>query len=326
MIQFEDLEDTGEEYIKFELGAEAPRPGLTSRPSEVFRCIRVFRAGRHPHETLGCMHRTPGTRPSTASSPPSGRSRSGTSPRSSRRDRPIRRAVDLGCGPGELTAALADQLAIADMTGVDSSPAMLADAAEPRPARAAVRGGRHRPLDVDGRPRPRLQQRRPAVGARPPGRGRPLVGGLAPGRPARRADPGQRRPPVAPHRRRGRGHRAVPRRRWAATPPPDTVAATVLDPVQYAILLDHLGAARQHVRLQVYGHTLARSADVVEWVKRHVADPLPAGPRSPDAVRAVRRRVPPPPAAGHRRHGAVLLPVPPHPVLGTQARLSGRTA
>src|SRR5215207_3056663 len=45
------------------------------------------------------------------------------------RDRPIRRAVDLGCGPGELTAALADQLAIAEMTGVDSSPSMLADAA-----------------------------------------------------------------------------------------------------------------------------------------------------------------------------------------------------
>ena len=26
VIQFEDLEDTGEEYIKFELGAEAPSP------------------------------------------------------------------------------------------------------------------------------------------------------------------------------------------------------------------------------------------------------------------------------------------------------------
>src|SRR3954468_14793655 len=45
------------------------------------------------------------------------------------RDRPIRRAVDLGCGPGDLTAALADQLALSATTGVDSSPAMLADAA-----------------------------------------------------------------------------------------------------------------------------------------------------------------------------------------------------
>ena len=41
----------------------------------------------------------------------------------------------------------------------------------------------------------------------------------------------------------------------------------MLLPEQYAILLDHLGAARQHVRLQVYGHVLDRSADVVEWVK-----------------------------------------------------------
>jgi trans-aconitate 2-methyltransferase len=50
-------------------------------------------------------------------------------------------------------------------------------------------------------------------------------------------------------------------------PPADAVAANVLDPVQYAVLLDHLGAERQHVRLQVYGHRLTRSADVVEWVK-----------------------------------------------------------
>ena len=41
----------------------------------------------------------------------------------------------------------------------------------------------------------------------------------------------------------------------------------MLAPEQYAILLHHLGAARQHVRLQVYGHVLDRSADVVEWVR-----------------------------------------------------------
>ena len=79
-------------------------------------------------------------------------------------------------------------------------------------------------------------------------------------------------------------------------PPPDQVAANVLAPEQYAILLDHLGAARQHVRLQVYGHVLARSADVVEWVKgtslTRFTNVLPA-----DAPRGVRRRVPPAPAA-----------------------------
>ena len=35
----------------------------------------------------------------------------------------------------------------------------------------------------------------------------------------------------------------------------------------YAALLHRLGYARQHVRLQVYGHLLPSSDDVVEWVR-----------------------------------------------------------
>jgi trans-aconitate 2-methyltransferase len=41
----------------------------------------------------------------------------------------------------------------------------------------------------------------------------------------------------------------------------------VLSPERYAALLHHLGFARQHVRLQVYGHVLPSSSDVVEWTK-----------------------------------------------------------
>ena len=101
-------------------------------------------------------------------------------------------------------------------------------------------------------------------------------------------------------------------------PPPDQVAANVLAPEQYAILLHHLGAARQHVRLQVYGHVLDRSADVVEWVRgtslTRFAELLP-----PDVFEAFvdeyRRRL----LRRHRRHGAVLLPVQADPVLGGQA-------
>ena len=48
--------------------------------------------------------------------------------------------------------------------------------------------------------------------------------------------------------------------------PPDTVL-TVQRPERYAEVLDALGFVRQHVRLQVYGHRLASSAEVVEWVK-----------------------------------------------------------
>ena len=41
----------------------------------------------------------------------------------------------------------------------------------------------------------------------------------------------------------------------------------VLKPEVYATLLHELGCSEQHVRLQVYGHHLASTASVVEWVK-----------------------------------------------------------
>jgi trans-aconitate 2-methyltransferase len=52
-----------------------------------------------------------------------------------------------------------------------------------------------------------------------------------------------------------------------AEPPVDPVAENVLDPARYAEIFDRLGFAEQHVRLQVYGHRLASTRDVVEWVK-----------------------------------------------------------
>jgi trans-aconitate 2-methyltransferase len=51
------------------------------------------------------------------------------------------------------------------------------------------------------------------------------------------------------------------------TPPPDVVAVNVLAPERYADVLHRLGFVEQHVRLQVYGHQLAATSDVVEWVK-----------------------------------------------------------
>lgn len=48
---------------------------------------------------------------------------------------------------------------------------------------------------------------------------------------------------------------------------PDPVRVNVLRPEEYAAALDGLGAVEQHVRLQVFAHHLASSADVVEWVK-----------------------------------------------------------
>lgn len=43
--------------------------------------------------------------------------------------------------------------------------------------------------------------------------------------------------------------------------------ANVLPVERYSQLLHHLGFQHQHVRIQVYGHLLHSSRDVVEWVK-----------------------------------------------------------
>ncbi|MGH9301847.1 MAG: methyltransferase domain-containing protein, partial [Acidimicrobiales bacterium] len=54
---------------------------------------------------------------------------------------------------------------------------------------------------------------------------------------------------------------------FGGEPPPDPVRESVLAPEVYAQLLDDLDFRHQTVRLQVYGHHLASSGDVVEWVK-----------------------------------------------------------
>jgi trans-aconitate 2-methyltransferase len=62
--------------------------------------------------------------------------------------RPALRVVDLGCGTGELTARLADQLPESDVLGIDSSPEMLAQAASL--ARPRLRFERQAIEDVAG--------------------------------------------------------------------------------------------------------------------------------------------------------------------------------
>jgi trans-aconitate 2-methyltransferase len=54
---------------------------------------------------------------------------------------------------------------------------------------------------------------------------------------------------------------------FLADPPPDPVAVNVLLPERYAEILHELGFAEQHVRLQVYGHLLDSTTDLVEWTK-----------------------------------------------------------
>ena len=102
----------------------------------------------------------------------------------------------------------------------------------------------------------------------------PLVGGaraaVASSRCRSRPTP-TTRPTASPARSR-RPSRSG--RRSAARRPPTRWRANVLAPEQYAILLDHLGAARQHVRLQVYGHTARLVGRRRRVGEGHVADPV----------------------------------------------------
>jgi trans-aconitate 2-methyltransferase len=177
------------------------------------------------------------------------------------------RAVDLGCGPGELTALLAEQTGAADVLGLDSSPAML-DA-----ARAYERDGLRFALgDLASWGDPADPVDLVAANAAlhwVPDHAEVLArwtGALGPG--------GQlavQVPANADHasHRIAREAAADPRfaEAFGGPPPPDVVAEHVLPPEAYAELLHALGFVDQHVRLQVYGVVLDETADLVEWMK-----------------------------------------------------------
>ncbi len=172
--------------------------------------------------------------------------------------------IDLGCGTGELTARLHDHTEARATTGMDSSEAMLAKALP-----LAGNGLRFELGDINRfdtvagfdvvfanaslhwvPDHPRLL-RRLATGLREGGQ-------LAVQVPANGDHPSHtvatqvaRESPFFEH--------------MGADPDLGTYA--VCSPEKYAEVLDSVGFADQHVRLQVYGHRLASSADVVEWTK-----------------------------------------------------------
>lgn len=170
--------------------------------------------------------------------------------------RPKMRVVDLGCGTGELTRELHESLAAEETLGIDNSETMLLKSGhfegemlhfEKNDIEAFVtdrpydlifsNAALHWVADHD-----RLLHRLTGFLARD--------GQIAIQMPANDTHASH---VVAANVARGFG--IEPR------------ADSVLAPERYAEILHHLGYARQHVRLHVYGHVLPSSADVVEWVR-----------------------------------------------------------
>ena len=173
------------------------------------------------------------------------------------------RVVDLGCGTGELTVRLHDRVGAGETMGVDRSAAMLE-----RARHNAVRGVRFELGDIGAFGDVAAWDVVAAnaslhwVPDHPTALGR-WVRGLRPG--------GQlavQLPANADHPSHLVAAEVAAEfaPAFGGDPPPDPVR-NVLAPERYAELLDALGFADQHVRLQVYGHRLASTDDVVEWVK-----------------------------------------------------------
>jgi trans-aconitate 2-methyltransferase len=178
------------------------------------------------------------------------------------RPKPGMRAVDLGCGTGELTRALHQRLGAAETLGVDSSASMLAKSAAfagegLRFAQARVEDfAAEAPLDlIFSNAALHWVEDHPALLAR-------LAGMLAPGGQLAVQIPNNADHPS--HVVAAEVAREAPFR--------DALGGYVrvfpnLPLADYATTLDRLGFREQDVRLQVYAHHLGQRDDVIEWVK-----------------------------------------------------------
>jgi trans-aconitate 2-methyltransferase len=178
------------------------------------------------------------------------------------RPRPGMRAVDLGCGTGELTKRLHEHLGGASTLGLDSSETMLAESAAfagdglqfARRDIAAFAADAAYDLVFSNAALHWLPDH-PALFARL-ARALAAEGQLAVQMPYNFDHPSHT---IAAAVAREEPFRAA-LGGWAIERP-------VLAPEAYAALLHRLGYREQHVRMQVYAHVLPGREDVVEWVK-----------------------------------------------------------
>ncbi|MCU1501285.1 MAG: Trans-aconitate 2-methyltransferase [Ilumatobacteraceae bacterium] len=179
----------------------------------------------------------------------------------------LRRAVDLGCGTGELTALAVARLDIGECVGIDSSAAMLVEAGPRGGARLRFELGDIGQWTADGDRDLVLANAslqwvadHPRVLAR-------WAAALAPGGQLAVQVPANAGSPAHALANRLAHSDAYCGEFGSDGPPVDPVARNVLEPEHYAQLLFDLGFTAQHVRLQVYPHVLPSTRDIVEWVK-----------------------------------------------------------
>jgi trans-aconitate 2-methyltransferase len=178
-----------------------------------------------------------------------------------------RRAVDLGCGTGALTARAFAVLEPEVMVGVDASRAMLAEAAQHR-----VKGrlsfvqdeisswtsSHDHDVVLANASLHWVPDHRRVLGR--------WTAALAPGGQLAVQVPSNADHPA--HVLAGEVARSASfRSAFEGEPPADPVVTNVLRPEDYARLLDELGYEQQHVRLQIYAHRLVNTDAVVDWLR-----------------------------------------------------------
>jgi trans-aconitate 2-methyltransferase len=179
----------------------------------------------------------------------------------------IERAVDLGCGPGDLTALAVEQLHIARCTGIDNSPAMLAKTAEHVGPHLRFESGDIGSWTSSGDHD--LVLAAASLQWVPDHRGvlARWTAALAPAGQLAVQVPANAGMPAHLVIQEVAASADYAHEFGADGPPTDPVAVNVLEPEEYAQLLFDLGFAEQHVRLVVYPHVLPSTHHIVEWVR-----------------------------------------------------------
>jgi trans-aconitate 2-methyltransferase len=182
--------------------------------------------------------------------------------------RPQMRIADLGCGTGELTRTLHEKLGARETVGIDSSATMLAKA-------PSARGLKFRNESIESFSESGFDLLFSNAALHWIADHEPLFRRLAPlGKQIAVQMPANDDHPS--HVVAGEVAREL-----GMTPKP----THVLPPERYAALLHELGFRKQHVRMQVYGHLLPSSEDVIEWVKGTLLTFYESEPRFIDRYR-----------------------------------------